>query len=49
MAEAQQAVAFRFEVGQDGLRYSIDNDAVAAVALSILRGWKRWARDWVNR
>ena len=49
MAEAHEAVAFRFEVGSDGLRYHIDNDAVAAVATSILRGWRRWAQDIVNR
>lgn len=49
MAEANAAVAFRFEVGDDGLRYHIDNDAVAAIGLAIFRGWRRWAYDTANR
>ena len=49
MAEANAAVAFRFEVGDDGLRYHIDNDAVAAIGLAICRGWRRWAYDTANR
>jgi carnitine O-palmitoyltransferase 1 len=40
MAEAHAAVAFTFQVRADGMALHVDNDAVAAIGLSILRSWR---------